>query len=262
MYFFRKSISPRYPIHSVSSFLDAEPYLAQCNKDSLVLFDVDDTLITSPDTFARGNIPGVLYLQLYITFPTLLKSSQWERITSLVDDMAPHILIEPHVATMINHLKQKGCHVLALTTIESKKYGVIPDRARWRAMMLENMGIVFSNNFPNQTYTQLSSYRAEYPVLYEGILCTNLVSKGEVLAAFLETNNLKPTHVFFFDDDYKNLQLIGKTCENKAIPCTLFHYCPKNFSTPLHNSLIIKQIGFLIKENRWIGDQEILTGGG
>ena len=259
IYFFKQLTSPQYPVQVISSFVDAKPYLAQCDKNSLVLFDVDDTLIRQLDTFARGNTPWLLHLQACIAFPALLHPSQWERIISLVDQMATYILIEPQVVTIINTLKQKRCLVLALTSIESKNYGVIPDRSLWRATMLKNMHITFSKNFPNQTYTQFEPYRTSYPVLYEGILCTNLVSKGKVLEAFLQANKLKPTHVLFFDDDLRNLQSVGKACENHAIPCTLFHYCsPENFSATLSNSLILKQIDFLIKENRWISDQEIV----
>ena len=180
-------------------------------------------------------------------------------IYSLVWQQAPRVLIEPQVVRIIDNLKQQGVLVIGLTSMESGGYGVISSMPFWRADMLKDMGIVFSQQYPNQVYKQLPAYRDNYPILFEGILCCNQQPKGAVLAAFLDDNNLRPGHIIFFDDSMRNLQSVGKTCVEHNIPCTLFKYRGgERFSNTLDTSSVIKQVKILINEHRWVSDQNIL----
>lgn len=249
-----------YPVQEITSFEQARGQLERCGKNSLVLFDIDDTLIIAPDYLARKSIDWWLWLRLVIAFPQFLKISNFEDVFSLMWLYAPRILIEPHVVTMINDLKNKGCTVLGLTSMESGSFGIIPSMPVWRADMLKDLGVVFTQRYPNQTYHHLNVYRYTYPVLFEGILCTNQQPKGEVLAAFLDAHKLQPEEIIFFDDGISNLQSVGHACAKRAISCTLFLYRGgEKFSSTLDMSSIIKQVDILMKEHRWLSDQEIVA---
>ncbi len=257
IYFLYKTLN-YYPVQEITFFTQAHEQLKRCGKNSFVLFDVDDVLITSPDYVARGHLPLWVRLRLLWAFPGILKESVAELVYSLGWQQAPRVLIEPLVVEVINDIKQQGATVLGLTSMESGSYGVISSMPQWRANMLKNMGIVFSQNYPNQMYTGLPLDRDKYPVLFEGILCTNQQPKGEVLAAFLDANNLHPAEIIFFDDSMSNLQSVGHACSQRVIPCTLFLYRgSERFSNTLDSASIIRQIDILMKEHRWVSDQEI-----
>jgi hypothetical protein len=260
IYFLNQTPTIHYPVQEITSFEQPVDQLNRCGEHTLVLLDVDDVLIISPDYIARGHLPWWLRIRLLWAFPELLKESVAELAYSLGWQQAPRVLIEPQVVRIINDLKQQGCIVLGLTSMESGSYGVIPSMSLWRANMLKDMGIVFSQQYPNQVYTKLPAYRDNYPVLFEGILCCNQQPKGAVLAAFFDANNMRPENIIFFDDSMSNLQSVGKTCAERNIPCTLFQYLGgERFSNTLDTAYIIKQIGILINEHKWTSDQEIVT---
>jgi len=247
-----------YPVQEITSFTQAENVLKLASSNTLILFDVDDVLITSPDYFARGHLPWWIGIRLLFAFPEFLKEEVTERLHGLMFQKAPRVLIELQVVDIINNLKNQGALVIGLTSMESGGYGVVTSMPLWRADMLKGLGIVFSQKYPNQVYTELPAHRNNYPVLFEGILCTNQQPKGAVLAAFLDTNNLDPANIIFFDDSMSNLQSVGKTCAEHNIPCTLFQYRgAERFSNTLDMASVIKQIGILLHEQRWVSDSEI-----
>lgn len=258
--FFNRQSKQYYPTQEIASFAQAQELLNQCGPNALVLFDVDDVLITSPDYIARGHLPKELKTQIAQAFSQLSDADTLEEVYSLLWQKPARVLIEPQVTTIINNLKQQGALVIGLTSMESGSYGVIADMPKWRADMLKNMGISFTQKYPNQIYTQLKEYRNNYPVLYEGILCTNQQPKGDVLAAFLDANNVHPQLIVFFDDGLKNLESVGECCKKRGIAYRLFHYKGfERFSSALDLPLIMKQVEMLINEHRWVSDQEIIA---
>lgn len=139
-YLYRRSHAYYYPIQEITSFLQAESLLKRCGNNCLVLFDVDDVLISSPDYIARGasQMPWWLKLRILWEFPQFLNPKTAERIYSLIWQQPQRVLIEPKVVDIINDLKQRGACLLGLTSMESGNYGVIPSMPVWRADMLKN----------------------------------------------------------------------------------------------------------------------------
>ncbi len=244
------------PIQEISSIEEGIPSIPS---NALILFDVDDTLISSPDVFARGNyFPWWFRLRLWIAHPQLCDTKTWEDIYSLMLSQAPRILIEPTVPAMVQKLKDSGHFVFALTSMETGAFGVISDMPDWRFQMLEKMGIAFSHDFSDQMFDSLSSYRQNYPGLYRGILCANQQPKGAVLAAFLDTLQLHPGSIVFFDDSEGALRSVQDTCKARQIPCLLFHYTgARNLPGQWNTRKVLKQIDLLIQNRQWVSDQNI-----
>lgn len=61
-------------------------------------------------------------------------------------------------------------------------------------------------------------------LFYKGILCSETVSKGDALRAFLEKTGFNPAHIFFFDDKHKNVTSVVQTISEMGIPCQGFVY--------------------------------------
>lgn len=242
------------PIQTISSFEEA---ISQIPSDALILFDIDDTLISSNDFLARGNyFPWWFRVRLLMACPSLCNSRTWEDAYSLMWSQAPRILLEPNIILKIKELQAKGHTILGLTSMETGAYGVIPNFPDWRFKMLEKMGITFSQDFSNMTFRQLSAYRYNYPQLYQGILCANQQPKGEVLAAFFDSFNLTPRSVVFFDDNIDALQSVGQVCKNRNIHSLLFHYTgAKQLPGSWNTERAIKQIKLLVEKRGWVSDE-------
>ena len=120
------------------------------------------------------------------------------------------------------------------------------------------MGLEFSQQYNNTTFKNFPIYRSSYPMLYNGILCANQQNKGDVLNAFLQHTNIKPSKIISFEDDFNALQSIGKVCQKHEITCVLFHYQFNQFQGMWNNQRALQQFTYLINEHRWISDSQLV----
>ena len=193
--------------HVIHSYQELLPMVDTIDKDTLVVFDIDNTLITSPITRRRPWFKALFS----INYIELIKVG-WDDYFSQLWLDAPFKIIEPVAIELIEKLKDKGVTVLALTSLQSGPYGVIPNMAESRYMMLKKMGIEFSQNYADTTFTNFPEHESSYPKLYKGILFANRQNKGAVLEAFLNYAQLKPKKIIAFENRISKLKLL----ENKA----------------------------------------------
>lgn len=246
-------------IVEILSFDQATEVFEKANQDTFVFFDVDDTLISSSDAFARGgNFPLLFRVKLFLKHPTVIIPSIWENYYSIMWDQAPRFLIEPEVAITIQELKQKGSKVYALTSIETGAYGVINDFPKWRYDRLKNLGVEFSQDHQNIIFDSLPSYRSNYPMFHKGILCANQLDKGLVLKSFIECTETLPKKIVFFDDSIAALEQVSRACKEMNIECSLFHYKGAlKISGEWNTDRALKQVNYLITEKCWIEDGQL-----
>ena len=238
-----------YPVHTISSYQESLP---DVNENTLVLFDVDDTLITSP-ALNPNYFTWWFKLLFVLRYPTYIFTN-WENAYSLLWTTVPFTLTESSVIKVIKNFQEKHATVLALTSMESGSYGVIESMPAWRYTMLQHMGIEFSQQFADHMFENFPAYRSNYPTLYKGMLCANQQNKGEVLQAFLTYAKFKPSHIIAFDDSLNALQSIGKTCEAASISCTLIQYTHPKTPDTWNTWQALKQFEYFIKDHRWMND--------
>lgn len=208
----------------IYSYKEVESFIEELPQKALVLFDVDDTLITSPVTLARSNdFPWWFKVLVALRFPSLIRASKREEVYSYVLQ-AKHMLIEQEPKKLIDDLKKRGVVVVGLSGIESHAYAGIRNMPWWRYSFLKEQDIEFTQTFSDQVFFNFSLYNKGYPMLYKGILCANQQSKGKVLQAFLKSNALKPSLIVSFDNSAWALDSIHTACADMNIPCVLFHY--------------------------------------
>lgn len=226
-----------YPIHTLHSWTQAVSLFEEQLPETLVILDVDRTLIVPDltDMFAQGRSgwPSWLKDHIIATHPQLAIDANWELFYSIVWQHAPRHLIEKEVIDAIAVAHQHECHVIALTAVESGAYGLIPSMPLWRHEMLSSLGFFFSTVFPDVVLDQLPAHRATHPVLYKGILYCNSRPKGEILKEFLRLTSYAPPHIVFIDDDEANLHSVADTCIQLNIPCSLYHYDNPTMVMPL-----------------------------
>lgn len=260
MYIASKNIIDIYQITNIYSYQSVKHEVEAADENTLVLFDVDDTLISTHDVVARGTYyPWWYALLVFFRFPYFIKKVHFEEAYSIVLTQAERILIDPFVKELINGFHKKKSIIVGLTSIETGKFGNVEDIALWRYRMLADLGIHFTNDFENIKFINFASHRGNYPELYNGILCTNHEDKGKVLKTFLQYANITPRNIIFFDDKIYNLESVGNFCKKNNIGCKLFHVrIVQTWPQEWNLSRIFKQIKILSQEKRWVSASNLV----
>lgn len=173
-------------IHQIQTIADVEKWVIP---ETLVLFDLDNTIFESEDMVAHANF----YHDMMKKYPdhghkTLKK--MWAAIKQ-----SKVKLIEPITPQVIKNLQDRGIAVMALTARDME---LVDATLR----QVKSVGIDFSKTSP----TRKSKY------FHHGILfADNNFPKGPALLAYLEGTGFKPKRIILVDDLKKNLVSVGES---------------------------------------------------
>jgi hypothetical protein len=249
-------------IKPIQSFEQAADILKTADKNSLVLFDVDDTLIIPATVLFRPiTIENPQYNQWLkeLTDSALKNAKQSEEYYgSIWKQQETPKIIELGIVNTIASLQNRGVMVLALTALMTGSSGIIPSLPEWRFTKLKEVGIDFSKaNLPDIVFTELPAKNGQHPMLYHGILCATSGSKGQVLGAFLDRMGLKPNKVIFFDDSLKRVEDVGQEMKKRNIPFYGFQYKGADFVPgELDKEIASFQYKYLLEHEKWLSDDE------
>lgn len=226
------------------------------DKDTLVLFDVDNVLISAKDALARDATPV-----LFETFRKALQAHDpklddeaFSKYLALLLDGVERFVIEPQISTIICSLREAGTTVMAQTALLAKAGVTFSPEKRYTN--LSRYEIEFTKHHGNTVFDTLPLNGHLHPQLYKGILFGK--QKGLILRAFLEKYNVKPKRLVFFDDKIANLKMIKEVCEERNIESVLFHYVGhQKIPVDWNESRVRKQIEILVNEGKWLNDSAI-----
>ncbi len=252
----------RSQIIAIDSYAQAADALQVADKNTLVLFDVDETLIIPADVALRSATKQHFTHWLENTLATIFNDAP-HTYDYYFDfwDVSPHpwMVIEPMIIDMIASLQKRGVTVLALTFARSGAVGhLIPSYPEYRSGVLQSLDIDFNKaNIPDVTFNQLPKLHDSYPLLHKGILYTNHVSKGDVLGAFLDYLQWKPNHIIFFDDTLKRIKEVAQEACARGIPYTGYHYFgADHVPGELDKEVATHQFKHLLEHEEWISDAQ------
>lgn len=173
------------------------------DKKTLVVFDVDDTLIRKKKEQGYPSISNGADL-IHDTTPQLIRDLQEKEVK---------------VIALTHNLSEKE----TMNWLDSTQGEIMPFyQFRFRQLAQEKIGIDFSGAFPNIEHTYLSISTAfstcfhisRHPCFYKGIIFTNTISdKGIVLSAFLDQFELSPNFIIFIDDNLQQNIVVAKSLE-------------------------------------------------
>jgi len=237
-----------------SSYRQLENLPKLCDQNTLVIFDVDDTMTTYTDVTQDPRWEP--WFEIRAKADHLYTGPDKDKLLwSMLVRQTHYYLFDPDVIAFIRQLQRKQCMVVALTALHSGRYGVIEDLAAWRADGLAELGIHFFGQFDDKTFTTLPQNRGTYPCLHHGILFANGVAKGKVLEAFLDTYKLQPSRVILFDDSTNEHRSIASECARRNIPFTGYQVMGAKRSkivTAATTTRELPQISFLTRYARWL----------
>lgn len=243
---------------TIECYRELQNVFDACDQQTLVTFDVDDTLITSNDMMVNFKIPTWFKICAVLKYPSLIfNKNRYIMPASILLQQADRFVFDPNIVDYIQQLRRHGCNVVALTSMESGSLGVIKNMPEWRANMLQRFGINLRGQFPDTSFTKLSQYRGDYPCLYKGILCTNQEPKGKVLGAFLDYSRLNPLRIISFDDSACALASIASECARRGINFSGYQCIGAKKLVSAWNTLrAFLQLDCLMQHSRWLSDKE------
>lgn len=182
---------------------------------SLVIFDIDNTLIEPVQTFGSH----AWFMHIKKTFKkqglpekeAMMKASA--ALLRIQDDLS-FKMVEPDTIRVIEILKNNAITTMAMTSR-------CANFARRTYDQLKLFNITFSPNFICNTHVRLG----DISCWIEGILYTgDERSKGESIMLLFEKIAYIPQHVLFIDDSIGHIEHMYTTLRKKNIPALCIRY--------------------------------------
>ena len=180
--------------------------------DTVILLDVDDTLITPVSrTFrstSKGDVKNLIdeikaNKKEYPDFDAIISSWRLQRQVRLTDPAWPQVL----------ETLKKTYLVYGLTQMNTGKFGEIPSVEQWRYEELKALGLTFSDVPEALKTPKTVESQKELPVFYQGIMMTGSASKAETLQSF--SQDLRGSTIVMVDDRQKHLDDIATFCKKE-----------------------------------------------
>lgn len=244
-------------IVSIQSFKEIYLELNKVDQDTLVVFDVDEVLITCKDVILRPC--GSHFLPM--SWKNIDRKEFIFLISIMINESQP-MLVEPSTPWFVKELQAKGAKTMALTAARTGKFGVIENAEDWRLQILKKLDIDFSNTFPKNPLIYFNQVKKEsnYPLFKNGILFLGdeKNTKGSLLIQFLEKMQWKPKKVIFIDDKMPHLISVETALNEAKISFQGYQYkgveqLPKEFDEEIAEM----QFDHLRKNHKWLSDSEV-----
>jgi len=198
--------------------------LDKADKDTLVVFDCDEVLITPTDTlFSPANEANykktIQYLNKKVGFAKaddILIYMRKRNKFRLLDNKLPNI---------IKKMQDQGVAVLVLTSHWTGEFHDIKFVEDLRKNELKQFDFDFKRSWNNvdkivfyELPAKLPKYNIiRYPVFENGIIFACNIDKGTVLQKFLSRISRTFDKIIFVDDKMKNIRSIKKFCETNNV---------------------------------------------
>lgn len=199
-------ISLQAEIIEVLNLSEANQEFAHLDNNSLVLFDVDYTLLIPNDAILRpcGQKLVKKLIKEILENPSMVPSGKYPDgfLFSQTLLQAESSLVDEQFLPLIKCLQDKKIRTIALTAAPAGKLGAIESMADWRIDELKKMGFNFFSAFPEIQFLEFpkKADKEFHPMFKSGILFSSKHPKGDVLKQFLTTICWIPSKIVLIDD--------------------------------------------------------------
>lgn len=244
------------PISNIAEIANA---LETAEEDTLVVFDVDRTLVIMGDQALKGGKSGLKKrLRTYPAYQELSLEEQ-QNLMSIVILKANHTIIENESLNLIRELQNRNIKTIFCTTLETGSFGIIPDMVQWRIDSLKHLGLDFSPSFAEIPEIVFFPGENNTPVFKDGALISGKRDKGEMLRLFFERINWTPKKIVMIDDLPLQIESVRKEFENSSIEvtCFLYNYIVEFLKDQVVDETLVDfQLQSLIYNHVWYTDEE------
>lgn len=238
----------------ISSIFEIEDFLKALPTGALVLWDYDYTIRQpSSNILSRqNNQERELFYYLLSQLPggKKLKAAVYKNNT---DQMT-----EPKLATLIDELQQKDIFMMGCTMQSSNNRHEV-------TAQLSAFEIDFKKSAPTKTkkirfskedYPAFVRKQKANPMYYKGVLYCGSRSKGEVVEAYLNEIDFKPSMVVLIDDKHGNHQSLKAFSERTGIAVYAFMQHVTRVNNVIDPKVLSFQYQYLKDHQQWLTDAE------
>lgn len=253
---------PWAPIYHVDNLDRLQRALPELDENSLVVFDIDDVLVTNADAWEREYFPkrstDSTMLSIYN-----LKSDLNARVDRVKRDHLwqtymsafPGTLLAHDAPQLIKKLQEKGVKVIALTGIWVNAHDQFVEDMRIKS--LAELGIDFAQSFTAYDGVSLTAcnFEGKSPIFKGGIIFTALAcnSKGDVLKEFIKLIGWVPKRVIAIDDKRNNLDSLYEVLNQMKIAYEgLLYTAASNLPAFYDKAAAELQLRYAIDQGTWL----------
>lgn len=232
-----------------------ENLIEDADESTLVLWDVDHTLITPDDPILKPKWENLLDEWLGGGKSIVDSLGKTRYVFREVLMSAPHSIVDEDSLLLMEKIKQKQIPMIAFSAAPGGKVGKIESFIDWRIDELKKFGFDFSNSFSDiQSFTLPKDPELEFsPVYKSGVLITSLHNKGSVLLDFLNAVQWKGKKVIFIDDQLGNIQSVVHALEALDIEVIGIHYtAASELPCELNEEESFLKVSHFLKSGEWL----------
>lgn len=233
--------------------------IVSADQTTLVLFDVDDTLIACKDVVLRPSSEGLVN-RFLLEHARHINETKLQELYSKMLLARKAECINHETISIISSLQKRGIPTIALTAADAERLGVIESLAHWRIDELKGFGYDFSSAFSDHGTIKFSKHenKTSHPLFMKGILFSSNHPKGDVLEAFLKKINWSPKKIIFIDDKLAYLQSVEQAAKRMGIEFHGFHYSEHLQPSKLDEGLALFQLKHFLENEVWLSDAEAM----
>lgn len=248
-------------IINTKDFNKVKEGLLEGDKKSLILLDIDDTIITPKSGMFRPHSKHYHFIDKIKA--NINEVPNYAEILSVWRLNRKLELVHRNWPAFVRERKLEGRNIYALTQMRPGKFGSIESMEKWRYEELKSMGVHFPEKFKGEDNFEVLPETAfkehaglmSPAVFYKGFFMTGGHSKGAVLRYILD--NHYPSKIFFVDDREDHVRDVGRVAEEFGIPYMGFVFRAIDLmDAKLSDEVHDFQKKMLLEELRWIEDEE------
>jgi len=248
-------------IRTVDSFKDIEAELLNLGSDALVVFDIDEVLITAVDQALKTPHKDT-FRAIESEFLSRAKNDNQKKLLeyrmSLTYLYPNRTLVEKGIVSLIEEMQKQGVNVMGITRCRKGRYGIIPQVEQWRKEILWKNGIDFNHGSFQDLKIDLNEIQqanGSSPSFEEGLLFGKGISKDILIDALIKRLDLQVKKVYIFDDFRTNLETLNHLQNYEVFPVE--YIAAKQYLKPLSKRQARWQLYHLLESGRWYDDQDI-----
>ena len=248
---------PYFKITQTSDINILENLIYEADHNTLFLFDIDNVVLMDEDEY-RLTHP---YREEWIKdIETRLSEDQRALLFSIILEERKVRLVDPNIRNIINELEVRKIPTMALTKLQTDKFGIIEKMQDWRIRELQGINIDFARLSPITDDIEIRELEvgSGIPLLTQGIILTAERDKADILEYVLANKNYYPESIVFVDDILENLESVQDLCKKLQINFEGFEYKRADEIPEIELDKKNEQIRFKILEQkyRWITDHQ------
>lgn len=238
-------------IVEINNIDDVRSYVTE--PTDLVLFDIDDTLITNSSSigspawrnWAKSKIPA-----------TTADFVVFDALTFFMAQKVAYRPVEPSTTLLISDLQSKNVPVFAFTARGRTQWYTTDMEGvdQFTHQQLAHAGIDF-----NRTSIPAELQNLEPAYFYKGIIFAQHIAKGDLLRHLFKDLNYQPTSIIFVDDKLEQVQSVEATVTEAGIPFKGFWYKRVELDSKSFDPMAANlQLEGLLLKNEILSDEQAL----